>query len=90
MSLGADYLADSLYERQQCIDRFERMEIEARANVMHGLWQTKDGRWLHVTEMETQHINNCISMLERNNHPFKTLYVPMFKQELERRERLWE
>lgn len=64
----------------------EEMYIKAKCNAFHGLWRTKDGDWLHVTEMGSQHIKNCIRMLERNNSPFADIYIPMFKEELNRRE----
>ena len=89
MSLGSDYLADYAYEieheKQELADMHEKLQIQAKLNAFHGLWQTKDGDWLHVTEMGSQHIKNCIRMLERNNSPFADIYIPMFKEELERR-----
>lgn len=30
-------------------------------------WTTKDGETLHITEMETSHIENCLRLIERNN-----------------------
>lgn len=90
MSLGSDYMADYAYEieheKQELADMHEKLQIQAKCNAFHGLWQTKDGDWLHVTEMGSQHIKNCIRMLERNNSPFADIYIPMFKEELERRE----
>ncbi len=86
MSLGSDYMADYAYEIQELADIHKKLQIQAKCNAFHGLWQTKDGDWLHVTEMGSQHIKNCIRMLERNNSPFADIYIPMFKKELERRE----
>ena len=33
-------------------------------------WKTKDGKTLNISDMETSHIKNCITMLTRNmpNH----------------------
>lgn len=73
-------------EIETYVGLFEEMYQKAVCNAYHGLWQTKDGDWLHVTEMGSQHIKNCIRMLEHNNSPFADIYIPMFKEELERRE----
>jgi len=33
---------------------------------MDGMWTTRDGTELEIKNMETDHIKNCMSMLERN------------------------
>lgn len=85
MSYGSEYLAENYYEHDQAIAKWEEICIRAMNNASHGLWITKDGRYLHVSEMETSHIENCIRMLERNNSPFKKYYIPMFENELRAR-----
>jgi hypothetical protein len=81
MSYGSEYMDEYAYERDQAIEMLTRAEN----NVRHGLWITKYGRYLHVSEMETNHIRNCTKMLERNNSPFKDVYIPMFEKELAKR-----
>lgn len=85
MSYGSEYIAEYEYERDQAIARWEEMSIRAHNNASHGLWITKDGRYLHVSEMETSHIKNCIRMLERYDSPLKDAYIPMFEKELKER-----
>lgn len=52
-SMYADYLAD------------RQFEIDFPHGVNNDEWITQDGRRLKVTEMTTQHIQNCMKMLER-------------------------
>ena len=85
MGIGSEYLAETEYERDKEIERWEAMSIQAHINASRGLWITKDGRYLNVSEMKTSHIQNCIQMLERYDSSFKDIYVPMFKKELKKR-----
>lgn len=85
MSFGGEYIAEYEYERDQAIAKWEEMSLQAFTNASHGLWITKDGRYLHVTEMETTHIQNCIRMLRRYDSPFKDAYISMFEKELKER-----
>lgn len=85
MSYGCELLAETEYERDKEIERWEELSIRAHNNASHGLWITKDGRYLHVSEMDTSHIRNCMRMLERNDSPFKDVYIPMFEKELAER-----
>ena len=42
---------------------------------MKRIWITRDGRKLKIKEMETSHINNCISMLKRiQSNQLKSMY----------------
>ena len=85
MGYGIEYLAETEHEREKEMERCETLSIQARMNASHGLWITKDGRHLNVSEMETNHIQNCMRMLERYDSPFKDIYIPMFKKELKKR-----
>jgi len=82
MSLGSEYLAEYAYEREQALELWEKATIFASK----GIWHTKDGRTLLVEDMTTQHIHNCIRMMERNNNPLLDVYRPMFEKELVKRE----
>ncbi len=82
MGLGSEYLADYAYEREQALKLWEKASIYA----IKGIWHTKDGRMLFVKDMTTQHIHNCIRMMERNNNPLLGVYRPMFEKELAERE----
>lgn len=85
MSYGREYLADNAYEIEQTQKKWEDMCIRAANNAMHGLWIKKDGELIHVSNMETSHIQNCIKMLNRNDSPFKDVYIQMFERELKKR-----
>lgn len=51
-------------------------------------WTTEDGRTLKIAEMTTDHIRNCMKMLERisTNGDIDNIYF-MFEAELERRKK---
>lgn len=65
--------------------KLEQMYAKAVANASRGLWITKDGRYMAMHEMETSHIRNCISMLNRSKSPFKEPYIKAFEKELAER-----
>lgn len=85
MSFGREYLADNAYEIEQAQKKWEDMCIRAENNAMHGLWMKKDGELIHVSNMETSYIHNCIKMLNRNNYQSKDIYIQMFERELKKR-----
>ena len=85
MSYGSEYLADNAYEIEQSQKRWESICIKAESEASKGMWRTKDGRVLNVEDMGTEHIQNCIRMLERNNVPIRKPYIIMFTKELHRR-----
>lgn len=85
MSIGSDYLADTEFERDVAINRWEKLSIKVQSDIMHGLWRTADGRILSVHEMSSNHIRNCMAMLKRNNNPFEEQYRKMFENELAER-----
>jgi len=54
----------------------------------NGFWETKDGRTLRISEMDTRHIQNCLRMLGRTGDDKTILgemYVRNMKEELGRR-----
>ncbi len=85
MSFGAEYLAETEWERNQQMEMLERLYERALNDCMQRIWRTKDGSIMSVSEMTESHIQNCINMLERNNHPYKGHYIAMFKNELSER-----
>ena len=85
MSYGKEILDDNAYEIEQSIEKARRLYIQAIANAEHGLWITRDGRYMQIREMETSHIHNCIRMLKRNNSPYKEIYIKAFEKELAER-----
>ena len=85
MSYGNEYMAEHEYERDEAMKRWESICTNVAMEASHGIWHTLDGRIMHVEEMETEHIRNCIRMLKRNNNPFWKFYKPMFEGELAKR-----
>ena len=54
-----------------------------------GIWRTKDGTDLKISDMTTSHIKNCINFIEKRVEEGVSLYasyIPLFKEELEKRE----
>ena len=85
MSLGAECLANTEWERDQQIKRLEELYFRVLNDCMQRIWRTKDGRIMSVSEMTENHIQNFINRLERNDHPYKGHYIEMFEKELEER-----
>ena len=59
--------------------------LRAEQRAAEGLWETRDGQTLKVTDMTTSHIQNCLRMLKRGNSPYADPFIMMFEKELERR-----
>lgn len=85
MSLGSEILAEYAYERDEAQKKWEHIVLKATVDASHGIWRTRDGRVMLVGEMSTEHIINCIRMLERNSNPLLEIYRPMFEKELAER-----
>lgn len=54
-SMGEEWIAD------------HQFELDFPHGVNNDEWTTRDGRTLKITEMTTQHIQNCMKMLERES-----------------------
>lgn len=53
------------------------------------VWVCKDGTAMRIEDMTTEHIINCIAMIQSsilNNKPWRTNYLPIFKKELNNRQ----
>lgn len=68
MNLWEDYNADLQWARD-------------RASL--GVWLTAEGEEVLIRDMTTQHIKNCIAMLQKHGDEEK--YISIFEQELEKR-----
>jgi hypothetical protein len=63
-----------------------RMHSIVESNARKGIWTTKDGKKIHVSDMTTSHIKNTIRVMERNDSEDLLLpWIDRFKKELERR-----
>lgn len=78
MSYGAEIATEQMIER-------ELLYVRAEQRAFDGLWETREGKTLKVTDMTTSHIQNCLRMLKRGNSPYADPFIGMFEKELERR-----
>ena len=79
MSLGSEYISESYANEIEL-----RMEIEKSA--ANGIWTTRDGRRIHITDMSEDHIKNTINYIRRNDSVDIMLpWVVAFQNELIRR-----
>lgn len=79
MSMGNEIAAETEAD-------FAVFEGKIEQEAKEGIWTTKDGRRIPITEMSDRHIENTIRMLERNDT--MDVYYPWvvrLKKELERR-----
>ena len=54
-----------------------------RELISKGLWETFDGKILHIKNMTTHHIRMCINKIIREN--WRKDYLPILSNELKRR-----
>ena len=83
--------ARELYEEMMIDEMTEQLSLENKLKELasKGLWITKDKKVLKMSEMTTNHINNCIRRFEDSDSAF-AVFVPALKEELRIRERLNE
>jgi hypothetical protein len=71
--------ADDDYARYEvALSRYESY-IENRT------WVTQTGKEIHVTDMETDHIENAINLLKNNRHHLNNVWIRIFEEELDLR-----
>ena len=51
-----------------------------------GYWISKNGKKRLIANMDTQHIKNCINMLEKDNNKLAATKLVELKEELENRQ----
>ncbi len=52
-----------------CDSLYDRGDIEpSEEEIYYGLWKTRDGRLLKISEMETSHIQNTINLLKSKGY----------------------
>jgi len=75
-----DYIDDYAYD-------FEEAYKAVQTDAENGIWVTREGKELKISEMETSHIKNCIAFIKRNDSDdMYHCYIPVFEKELKRRE----
>lgn len=80
MSFYEDFLADHLWQMEE--EEYAKFDMYAR----QGVWEDKEGKMWKVKEMETSHIENCIRYIKKRNWEPAMSCIPMFEEELERRQ----
>jgi hypothetical protein len=60
-------------------------ELEYQENIEQGLWETKDLVLIPISKMSTKHIERCINMIYKSNCTWRQEYLPLLKNELNRR-----
>lgn len=61
------------------------IDIQIQQLIENKQWITQNQERIYIKNMSTKHIENCIKMLDRNNNPYRNLFIPMFKEELNQR-----
>lgn len=79
MSLGSEYRTEM--EVESAI----RYENEVRM-VRQGIWKDRWGNERRVSDMSSQHIRNCLGILEKRDDEISFLWKKRFQDELEMRE----
>lgn len=70
--------------RENDFDRWLEEE-QYEEDVKKGRWKTKDGKYISISEMTTQHIVNCLNIIEKSNYRWRPEYYLQFIDELDRR-----
>ena len=84
MFLNKDEYYVDLYTRE------DRLRAAAWVAAQTGIWTMKDGTKIPITEMSTEHLENCIKMIERNDKRDLFLsWLIVLKKELNNRKIEW-
>ena len=89
MGMGMEMMVEQMIEHDLWVDDQFR-------NIKNEMWETQDGEKLKISAMTTNHIHNCIRMLERKlerDTPYSSsdvdqlaeCYLSLFKKELSKR-----
>ena len=78
MSYSSEFAEENAWMAEELADAIEQ-------DIQKGIWVTKDGKELKISEMETSHIKNCIRFIQKKDDDFFLEYIPVFRSELERR-----
>lgn len=81
MGYGSEILDEYAYELEQDMERSEKQEQALRS----GVWITKDGTQIKITNMGLSHIHNVLRMLRRKG-AVNGLEIETFEAELARRQ----
>lgn len=83
MSLGEEISLEYEMEHELYL---LRMQSIVESNARKGIWTTKNGEKIHVSNMTTSHIKNTIKMMERNDKEDLLLpWIKRFEEELDKR-----
>lgn len=71
--------------REEAVELGIEREIRKKAiadRIEKGLWTQRDGSNIDITFMTTQHINNCIKMLQGKGSLVSEAWIDRFSREL--------
>lgn len=63
----------------------EEIERHNQELLENRIWVTSDGHSIPISEMDTQHIKNCIHLIYKRNGNWRHQYLRLFEDELRKR-----
>lgn len=77
-------MAEYYDEREPWMDAYDpdKEERDARDNI----WIDINGKYKHISRMETRYIKNCMAMIKRKDE-WRECYLKVFQEELDRRKK---
>lgn len=85
----ADYLFDQMLEQELDFGYKNSLDFDPEENFENNIWTTKDGRQIHLKEMEKRHLFNCLSYVLKRGadcvYGIGTRWVPKLEAEIQRR-----
>lgn len=67
------------------MEQFGYSDTGIKYLLYHKIWITRDHQMLRISEMSTEHIENCIKMIENRGYEWRKEWLPLLDEELEKR-----
>ena len=65
MSYGREFIEDHAFEAEKYQEQIN--------NIYDGIWETKNGEKIHIRNMTSSHISNCLKMFSEDTGKGKAL-----------------